>query len=169
MSGLYKRGEIGPKVTAALKELADRHGGVLKAEDVVEAARPEGSPLHHKFDWDDGHAAEQWRYWQARTMILVAVDVIPTKTSNRVARAFVSLSIDRATEGGYRVMTDVLENDTLRDQLLEDSIEHMARFRQRFANLQELGAVFNEMRLVEEKTKKIQSLKPVTVNVDMKA
>ena len=35
--------------------------GVLTPSAVVESARDEGSPLHDKFEWDDGVAAEAWR------------------------------------------------------------------------------------------------------------
>lgn len=154
-----------PEINAALMELAEARGGILKAEDVVEAARPEGSPLHSRFEWDNGKAAEHWRYWQARSMIAVAVDVIPTKNANKVTRAFVSLSLDRSNEGGYRVMADVLSNDQLRKQLIDDAINQMAILRARFNSLEELGEVFNEMRRAEQKLSGKISEAPVEVNV----
>jgi hypothetical protein len=43
--------------------------GKLTAEPIVEAARPESSPLHPAFNWDDESAAHQHRLWQARQLI----------------------------------------------------------------------------------------------------
>lgn len=162
-----RRTQNSAEINAALLEIAARKGGVLHAEDVVEEAKAETSPLHNRFEWDDSEAGKQWRYWQARAMIAVAVDVIPTKNANRTTRAFVSLSIDRSNDGGYRVMADVLSNDQLRQQLLDDSIEQMARFRARFATLEELGSVFNEMKRTEQKLKQTKIDDPVAVHVNM--
>lgn len=169
MSAMVRRtAKNSADINAALMELAQRKGGRLHAQDVVEAARAEDSPLHHRFEWDDSKAAEEWRYWQARAMISVAVNIIPTKNANKVTRAFVSLSIDRGHQGGYRVMTDVLSNDTLRQQLLDDALEQMGSFRVKFAAIEELGNVFNEMRRAEEKIKpKTAKERPVQVHVKM--
>lgn len=43
--------------------------GVLIPQYVVEAARPQSSPLHRFFEWDDEKAAEQHRVETARGLI----------------------------------------------------------------------------------------------------
>lgn len=140
------------EANAALMDLAEAHGGVLKPEVVIAAARDENSPLHKYFEWDDQKAAEQARNWQARALIQhVTVNIAPNKNAQKVTRAFVSLSLDRSNGGGYRVTADVLSNDMLRQQMIEDSLEQMAKFRSRFSSLQELGSVFTEMRVAEYK------------------
>lgn len=54
--------QIGPE----LERLAAM--GKTKLRDVVDAARPEGSPLHRYFEWDDRRAAEGFRQLQAGRM-----------------------------------------------------------------------------------------------------
>ncbi len=53
---------------AELKALESR-SGTLTPQEVVEAARDEGTALHECFTWDDGEAAERWRLEEARELI----------------------------------------------------------------------------------------------------
>jgi len=39
-----------------LKRICDENGGVLRVEDVVDAARPHNSLLHRYFEWNDSVA-----------------------------------------------------------------------------------------------------------------
>jgi len=59
-------------VEPMLDEIRSRHSGILRAEDVVEAARPDDSPLHECFMWDDHEAAKLYRLWQSRLLIINA-------------------------------------------------------------------------------------------------
>src|SRR4051794_22741473 len=53
---------IGPELERLAAE------GRTRLTDVVEAARPEASPLHPYFEWDDRRAAEGFRQLQAGRM-----------------------------------------------------------------------------------------------------
>lgn len=67
-------------IAPALAGLAHRHCEGFRAEDVVEAARPETAPLHPYFEWDDAVAAELFRVEQARGLVRsieVRVEVRP--------------------------------------------------------------------------------------------
>ena len=55
------------KVTEAIAAL--EKDGRLTPEKVVQAAKNSKSPLHEFFDWDNDHAAGQWRIEQARRLI----------------------------------------------------------------------------------------------------
>jgi len=127
-------------VEAELRRLAEKNGGLLSPEKVVESARHKTSPLHHCFEWDDSAAAEAYRLWQARQLIRVVVQEIPgTKAKTEV---FVSLSTDRGQGAGYRLVTTVLSHEQMRAQLLEDARAELAVFRRKYAQLQELAEVF---------------------------
>lgn len=63
------------EVKAELARLSAKHGG-LRPSKVVEAARPETSPLHSEFEWDDSKAGREYRLEQARRLIRVAVTVV---------------------------------------------------------------------------------------------
>lgn len=43
--------------------------GQLRPRTVVDEARPEGSPIHAAFEWDDSAAGEKYRVHQARNLI----------------------------------------------------------------------------------------------------
>lgn len=54
---------------AELQRMSKAAGGKITPEQLVEAARSEGSPLHRYFEWDDKEAADKYRLMQARTLI----------------------------------------------------------------------------------------------------
>lgn len=138
-------------VIAALKRIASENGGELKPEDVVEAARPDDSPLHSKFEWDDSEAARQHRIWQARQLIRVTVCYVGPENKTPM-RVFVSLTPDRKNEGGgYRATAEVLSSPKLRDQLLSDALDEFKRFREKYESLKELSEVFAAMKAAERR------------------
>lgn len=130
-----------------LERLRLLHGGVLMPEHIVNAAKPKSSPLHGSFDWDNGEAAHKWRLEQARHLIRIFVTVLGNGDQSRESRMYVSLSTDRAGEGGYRAIADVLSDAEKRATLLRDAELDMLRFRQKYAGLVELADVFKSMSL----------------------
>jgi hypothetical protein len=138
-----------PIIVSELRRLASEHGGVLKPEVVVDAARDADSPLHSQFEWDDDKAAHAHRLWQARILIgrvVVSYDAPSGKVEHQV---FVSLSPDRAKGEGYRVMAEAMADEDMRAQLLADAKAEMLSFRHKYARLTELGAVFDAMLTAE--------------------
>lgn len=81
MSWKFRDGARGHKVAADVVgiEIAriQQDRGAVRASVVVEESRPSAAPLHHEFDWDDPHAASQFRLIQARTLIRDVVFVEP--------------------------------------------------------------------------------------------
>lgn len=102
-----------------LTKMAKRNGGILKVDDVLEEAKNVNSVLHQHFEWDDSEAAEQYRRQQARALIqrcrIQLVETEPVKI-----RAFVSLPTDREQGGGYRLTTEVMGDEYLKDEMLRD-------------------------------------------------
>ncbi len=140
-----------PNVIAALKRIAKKSGGILKPEEVVDAARPETSPLHNSFCWDDTEAAANFRIWQARVLIRTTVKFINLGGKQTAVRVFVSLTPDRLEEsGGYRVVASVLNNKEMRDQMLADALEELRRFELKYSSLKELAQVFQASRQVRK-------------------
>lgn len=143
--------------TSAHQELdyiRKRDGGIISPSAVVEFARQPSTHLHNRFDWNNSTAAEKYRLWQARQIISLELTVIeiPKQKGKKVidlhvkplpeTRAFISLSTERGTEGGYMSIEDILENPNLRVQLLEDAKHELATFRKKYAVLNELAKVF---------------------------
>lgn len=132
-----------PDIVTELKRLAEKAHGLLKPEDVIRAAEPEGSVLHDRFEWDDSEAAHQYRLEQARKLIRVTVELLDGK-ERALTRVFVSLSSDREKEGGgYRSTVDVMNDAQMRQQLLEDALDEMEYFKHKYAALQELKKIFS--------------------------
>lgn len=128
-----------PEIVKELKRLAKKNGGVLEPARVVEAARESASPLHSQFEWDDSEAAQRYRLWQARQLIRITVEFLPS--ADRVTDVFVSLTSDR-TKGGYRTTVDVLSDDAMREQLLSDALEELDRWKRQYKELRELVKIF---------------------------
>ena len=137
-------------VIAELKRIAVANGGLLQPEAVVEKARSITSPLHTRFNWDNSEAAHLYRIWQARQLIRVLVEVIAG--TDETCEVFVSLSPDREREsGGYRVMTAVLPDADLRNQMLQDALDELQLFREKYRKLKELATIFAAIKRVRRK------------------
>ncbi len=133
------------KITEALESIAERSAGVLRPEDVVEAARDPRSVLHDHFDWNDTVAAHNWRIQQARRLIRITVAYCEQVQQH--VRVFVSLTPDRTADGGgYRTLATVLSSKTTRAQLLADAMFELKTFENKYRMLSELANVFDAIR-----------------------
>lgn len=138
------------EIIQELDRIASRNGGILQPEKVVEEARNSRSPLHSKFQWDDTIAAHEYRIFQARNLIRVAVNVIPNgdETAERI---WVSLRSDQQSEGGgYRALVDVLSDKQLRKQLLDEALKDMEYFQEKYSHLKELSEVFLAIKKIKK-------------------
>ena len=136
-------------VVSALRSIAEKHDGVLKAEDVIEAARPVKSPLHSKFTWDDSEAAAKYRLIEARELIRTTIQYIDVSGEQQPFRVFCSLTPDRENDGGgYREVSAVLSNKTFREQLIADALAEMKAFQDRYAKIKALAGVIREIKKV---------------------
>lgn len=145
---------VSREAISELKELAEQNHGFLTPAAVVEAARAKDSALHSRFEWDDGAAADKYRLVQARIILAVAVEYIPADNNARVpTKVFVSLSTDRhrGDGGGYRTFVDVMNNESQRNQLLQDSLIAMENFREKYKQLSELRSVFSSIAKAKKK------------------
>jgi len=110
-----------------LEKMARQNGGVLMIDDVIEEAKKEESILHSYFEWDDSEAATQYRREQARSLIQKCRITVLTSEPTHV-RAFVSLPSDRESGGGYRMVADVMNNTSLREEFVHDLQLTIARW-----------------------------------------
>ena len=140
-----------PMAFNELEAIRKRHRGILKADDVVEAATSEMSPLHKYFEWDDSEAARQHRLWQARELIRYVVTIIPNHT--KPVTAYVSLKGDRSNEGGgYRALVDVMSDADQRKLLLMQALDDLEFWKAKYEELNELVPVFKALERVRAKS-----------------
>lgn len=141
-------------ISEELEQIRENNGGILYPESVVEYARDPDTELHARFDWDDSTAAEKYRLWQARKIIVsVMVHVIPKEP--REIQAYVSLKSDRYQKdeltGGYRFLVDVLQTPSLRKTLLEEAMEAFESWQTKYQDIKELVEIFDAAKTVKQK------------------
>lgn len=131
------------RIARELDRIARVNDGVLRQEDVVAFARDPSTALHSQFDWDDTEAAHQWRLQQAAQVIRMQVRVFEDDTAP--VRAFVSLTPDRATGGGYRMMASVLSSEELSRQMMMDALAELSCVRRKYRTLMRLSGVWDQI------------------------
>ena len=130
----------------------------LTPKNLVEEARPEDSPLHPEFDWDDTIAAEKWREEQARqvikTIILYESDINTERelileeikdendTFAIEDRAFVSTG---EWNHRYVPIAVALTNEEWKANLLKAAKRDMQAFITKYHRLTELANIINDM------------------------
>lgn len=110
-----------------LERLTDINNGDLTPDIVLDAARPETSPLHKHFEWDDSVAAEAWRKNQARTLIQSYKLHIVDERGERTVRYYTNVVIQDAH--AYRRTEDIVRIDALREQRRLSIIRDLNRIR----------------------------------------
>lgn len=137
-----------------LEIIRQKNKGLLRPRDVVDYARDPNTALHERFEWDDSVAAEAYRLERARDLIKVVVIMNP-RTEEKV-KAYVSLPQDRNPDGGYRALVDVLSDKALSEQMLQDALNEIERFRRRYEAL-ENAIEMRELFIAIDKTIAVKS------------
>ena len=114
-------------------------GGSFSPEQIVEAAREEGTELHKCFTWDDTVAAESWRRHQAR--MLVAQLVVRTETADKEPVA-VRVIASTATRNEYKPVVKLIEAEQGYADLLARAINELKAFQQKYKAITELREIF---------------------------
>lgn len=98
-------------------EAIKKKRGVLIPEYVVEEAKREDHPLHHRFEWDDTVAGEAWRREQARKLIM-EVGIVYTRRdgSKGYTRGFYAIKKDGVFQ--YESQEEIKADPVSREILL---------------------------------------------------
>lgn len=96
-----------------LLAIRDRHGR-LNPGLVVEEARSEDHPLHHRFCWEDEEAAEKYRLMQAAALIR-SVKVIRRDLEPMELRAFLHVPGTADDDGAKSLSSYVPEEEVRAD------------------------------------------------------
>lgn len=128
-----------PKL-AALLLLAEEDR--LTPPQVVEEARPEGSPLHSEFEWDDSIAAEQHRLTQARA--LIGSYKVRMYDPDVKMRRFTFVRRDDGPR--YMKTEDMFDNDFLRRQVLDRMKREADSFMRRYERYSEAAELVGPIR-----------------------
>lgn len=97
-----------------LERLAEKNGGRLTPDAVVESAKSKKSPLHGYFDWDDSTAARSYRIIQARELIRsIRVEVRTPEMQTKTVPFFVRDPAIPTTEQGYLSISRVKSSESM--------------------------------------------------------
>lgn len=140
-----------------LEVLQARHGDALTAEQVVEDARDESSPLHPCFEWDDTVAAEEYRKEQARYLLRALIVVSEPEEEGaaegrpapegRAHRAYVV--VREEDDDRYVPTVRAMSDEELRNQVLAQALAELRAVQRKYAELRELARVFEAIDAVQ--------------------
>ena len=125
----------------------------LGAEDILNAAANPSNPLHEEFEWDDSIAAREHRLGQARYLIRsieVTYEITPpgkAKEVRIVTTSAYSNPRKRGPSGGedYLLTVDVVDDKDRREELLEEALRDIERFKQKYNILTELSELMDNI------------------------
>ena len=122
-----------------MQRLAD--GGRLTPQALVDEARPEDSPIHKGFEWDDAKAAEKYRRAQAVTMIR-AVVVSESEIFNE-GSGDVRVKVFNLPERGanYESLKTILVDEVKTNSLLDRALSELRTYREKYSQIDRLSKV----------------------------
>ncbi len=127
----------------ALKRIYQQNGE-LTPQHVVDDARPEGSELHSRFEWNDTVAGEAYRRVQAAELIRsVRIQFSNEGTGERkFVRAFSSVrQAGDAERGGYAPTDELMRDEFATKLMLRECKREIADLRKKYEHLEEFSAL----------------------------
>lgn len=157
-SWLVPTSKVSADVAGAVMEKIEETQGTLTKENFLEASRPEESPTHKLFEWDNDKAAEKYRLVQSgRYIANLRITIVPSESrSQRVSarrdtdaetpytvRAFMSVSPDRVDRGIFLNAESALKNAEHRKNVLLHAKCELTAFKKKYEAYNELAEVFD--------------------------
>jgi len=130
-------------VVQELNRIAEKNGGILDPQEVVNESRPEDAPLHSLFEWDDAIAAEQYRVVQARFIIR---NITVEEDDEPTVRQFVHV------DGGYVATRKALDDVDMAEALLKQAKADMNAFIAKYRALKSLHGLISNMENILQET-----------------
>lgn len=120
--------------------------GSVEPEFIVKEATNVDNVLHECFDWDDTVAANKHRLHQAYLMI-TQIEVTVMKSDIELkTRALVSVQYSPGDDSkSYHLTTNLIKHGNYRDLLLEQALNDIKRFREKYKMMQEFIDVFTKI------------------------
>ena len=135
--------------------LAGEKSDTLTPHEVLEAARPKGSPIHGFFNWDDTAAAESWRLQQARQLTNHLEVVVIGDEGERSVRAFMSVSLPEDSDVGdrrvYMTAKVVASSEYFRSQAVASALSEVRRWQARYRDYKELALIFGAIEATQKR------------------
>ena len=117
---------------------------LLEPRAVVDEARPESSPLHDHFEWDDIKAGEAHRRQQARLLIRSIEFKIEEHEPAKLSFLHVEMVNSKGEkQQGYANRLQIRESTDLREQIVSNAKARLIRWRNDYEDYRkDFGSVF---------------------------
>lgn len=127
-------------VGGVVEQLESEHGTATK-EDFLDVSRPENSPTHCLFEWDDSIAAEQYRLDQSRKIITnLRVVYLNTKNEETKVPAFINTAPPKE-KCVYESIETALKHENKREIILNRLRGELDAFINRNKHIEELADI----------------------------
>lgn len=136
----------------------------ITAKSFLDASRPEDSPTHDLFEWDDAIAAEKFRL-HTSACVIRAIEVECVQEDQRVTdvdvsvveeskqtfnRAYVNVNRNSVRASGNYVPTHIaMSNEAMRNTVLSNALDELKAFKRKYYMLSELAKVYEAIDEVE--------------------
>lgn len=160
--------KVSADVAGAVMEQLEREHGCVTKSNFLEASRPEDSPTHKLFEWDDTKAAEKYRLGQSRFYISnlrivveeikadekpISVQSFKSEDGKDVpvtTRAFVSVSDTQRGRAEYVNIERALSDEDMRKNVLRNALLELKEFEGKYSRYKELSGIFDAIDNFEE-------------------
>lgn len=135
-------------IACELKKI-QQESSVITPKLVVLAAEDEANPLHKYFEWNNTKAAERYREWQARSLIISVYLVDSDDEGAAPVRAFVNLKPDQDDEfipdQGYVFTPSIASKANYQAQVLDYAKAQLLAWRNKFGAYREFFGIVKEI------------------------
>jgi hypothetical protein len=125
----YRNGftfKVNANIVGQTLEKLEKEKGFATPADLVEVSRPEKSPTHDLFEWDDKKAAEKYRK-DVAYRVINSITVIYEEIIKEPVRAFVNVA-DSKESAVYNNIKDALSDEVKRNNYLSRVQYELDRF-----------------------------------------
>lgn len=138
----------------------------VTAKSFLDISRPEDSPTHGLFEWDDAIAAEQYRLQisgcvirsievtriqvEETTSEVSIVEADEKKDNQTFNRAYVNVNKSAGFQPAKFVpVHQAMSNEDMRKQVLQNALDELNAYKRKYYMLSELSKVFDAIQEVE--------------------
>jgi len=147
----YRHGKVGAsaQTVGETLERIEKRDGVVTKEAFLEESRPEDSPTHNMFEWDDTVAAEKYRLEQSRMIIADVVVTVERESKPRKVAGYVNVTLGKHNKAEYNSIGVAMEDTEKRKAVLSNAFDELKTFENKYSEYQELAGVFAEAHRAE--------------------
>lgn len=135
-------------------EEIEKTKGLIQPIDLINEARPEGSPFHDMFEWDNEVAGDKFRLWQSRFYI----GQIRVEIEEKRMPAFMNVMVETGDvrTRGYKSFNAIVSQPTLLEQIINTAIKEISYFQEKYKDIKELSEVIDTTKVKKIKEKYIK-------------